>query len=417
MTGFFFMSTNHTKEAQAVKEAFLKQLFPWMDEFYDGTQIRKTASNPKAQGITKGRALRGAQSLLLSPDSVHVDYIDGRMSKGASVKSMLGGLGGRVQKLTQGSSSPFSILESDQLHHFNPNGAYGEAAFQNPNRLLEFLQRSEDANVFYGEGEQNLKGNSLDARAHTGGRGKKTGVIFNPVSAGEGPDGNSKFSAHPRGTNDAAIKLNPKKYQSGKEMFEAAAQMRALHATDVELGRLADSSRRDFVNQAARQAAIIPEGVDIFDASADPRQMDRVRSLFSGNKSLSIGAAKSFGKASKWLVPGASLTIGFGQAGHAASQGDYAGAAAHGVGALVGEVPLIGDAVVESVAGTGLADGTLQGNLNRVAKKGPKTTAAPTGNKKFDNVFQPFHKMLYGITPTPKKPDFKQTAISAFNTP
>jgi hypothetical protein len=147
--------------------------------------------------------------------------------------------------------------------------------------------------------------------------------------------------------------------------------------------------------------------ISAFDQGITPSQSLRIA------KKTARGASK----AAKWLLPGASLSIGFGQAGHAASQGDYAGAAAHGVGALVGEVPLIGDAVVESVAGTGLADGTLQGNLNRVPKQGPKNTAAPTGDKKFDNVFQPFNQMLNGITPTPKKPDFKQTAISAFNTP
>jgi len=126
---------------------------------------------------------------------------------------------------------------------------------------------------------------------------------------------------------------------------------------------------------------------------------------------------KGVRKAAQYLLPGASLTIGLGQAGHAASQGDYAGAAAHGVGALVGEVPIVGDVIVDSVAGSGVADGTLDANLNRVPKQGPVNTAAPTGNKKFDNVFQPTYQMLNGITPAPKKPDFKQTAISAFNTP
>ena len=126
---------------------------------------------------------------------------------------------------------------------------------------------------------------------------------------------------------------------------------------------------------------------------------------------------KGVGKAAKYLLPGASLSIGFGQAGHAASQGDYAGAAAHGVGALVGEIPIIGDVAVESIAGSSVADGTLDANLNRVPKQGPVNTAAPTGDKKFDNVFQPFNQMLNGITPTPKKPGFNQTAISAFETP
>ena len=60
-------------------------------------------------------------------------------------------------------------------------------------------------------------------------------------------------------------------------------------------------------------------------------------------------------------VPFAGAVIGFGQAGHAASQGDYAGAAAHTVGAVVGEVPIFGDVAVETFTGTSVADGGLDG--------------------------------------------------------
>ena len=98
-------------------------------------------------------------------------------------------------------------------------------------------------------------------------------------------------------------------------------------------------------------------------------------------------------------VPLVGLGIGFGQAGHAASQGDYAGAAAHTAGALIGEVPIVGDVIVDSVAGTGLADGTLQSNQNRVNQtlyQEPKNTAAPTGITAFDDVAQPLIKGLAG---------------------
>ena len=97
-------------------------------------------------------------------------------------------------------------------------------------------------------------------------------------------------------------------------------------------------------------------------------------------------------------LPLAGLGIGLGQAGHAASQGDYAGAAAHGVGALVGEVPIIGDVAVESVAGTSVADGELAPNLAKVDKAlkiGPEpVNLDPTGDEDFDAVAQPFLKML-----------------------
>ena len=97
-------------------------------------------------------------------------------------------------------------------------------------------------------------------------------------------------------------------------------------------------------------------------------------------------------------VPLAGLGIGLGQAGHAASQGDYAGAAAHTVGALVGEVPIIGDVAVESVTGSSVADGELAPNLaqvNESLKIGPEpVNLDPTGDEDFDAVAQPFLKML-----------------------
>jgi hypothetical protein len=97
-------------------------------------------------------------------------------------------------------------------------------------------------------------------------------------------------------------------------------------------------------------------------------------------------------------VPLAGAVIGFGQAGHAASQGDYAGAAAHTVGALVGEVPIIGDVAVESVTGSSVADGELAPNLAKVnesLKIGPEpVNLDPTGDEDFDAVAQPFLKML-----------------------
>ena len=97
-------------------------------------------------------------------------------------------------------------------------------------------------------------------------------------------------------------------------------------------------------------------------------------------------------------VPLLGLGIGFGQAGHAASQGDYAGAAAHGVGALVGEVPIVGDVINESVGGSPVADGELAPNLAKVDKAlkiGPEpVNLDPTGDEDFDAIAQPFLKML-----------------------
>jgi len=87
-------------------------------------------------------------------------------------------------------------------------------------------------------------------------------------------------------------------------------------------------------------------------------EIDDVLQAFHGPSKLGLKR-----NALRWgtAVPLAGAVIGFGQAGHAASQGDYAGAVAHSVGAVVGEVPIVGDVAVESVAGSPVADGTLEG--------------------------------------------------------
>ena len=93
-------------------------------------------------------------------------------------------------------------------------------------------------------------------------------------------------------------------------------------------------------NNAKRLLETLPE-----------RQVASISKLGLKRNALRFGAA----------VPFAGAVIGFGQAGHAASQGDYAGAAAHTVGAVVGEVPIFGDVAVETFTGTSVADGGLDG--------------------------------------------------------
>jgi hypothetical protein len=82
------------------------------------------------------------------------------------------------------------------------------------------------------------------------------------------------------------------------------------------------------------------------------------------------------------VLPAVSLITGFGQAGHAASKGDIPGAIAHGVGAVVGEVPIFGDVINESVTGTSVADATIKGQnrreLQTPALGGKQGPAVPT---------------------------------------
>jgi hypothetical protein len=303
-------------------------------------------------------------------------------------------------------------IDHKESHHLMPVDAYTSyTEGMTPEQIAEVDARAESQRFY--KGDNNLNRTDLWKRYHTGRskgvyKGKGAHQIANQAGV-DGPKAKAKWAAMTPDERFANLDLFMDDMTKNRTIgYQANMDARML---------LGNSNTPDNIYGGNFSQRILnPRDPKL--AASTAKKTNLQRQFLNSQPSLDIPRLPRGGsKAAKWLLPGASLTIGFGQAGHAASQGDYAGAAAHGVGALVGEVPLIGDAVVESVAGTGLTDGTLQGNLNRVPKKGPKNTAAPTGNKKFDNVFQPFNKMLNGITPTPKKPDFKQTAISAFNTP
>ena len=97
----------------------------------------------QGKGITKVCAakIRGFKSFMLSPDEVHLDYVDNRLSKGASTKSIMGGLRGRVQGLSQGKLSPYVVSHRDELHHGLPFGNYGTVINQNGQVRLDFFNR------------------------------------------------------------------------------------------------------------------------------------------------------------------------------------------------------------------------------------------------------------------------------------
>jgi hypothetical protein len=159
--------------------------------------------------------------------------------------------------------------------------------------LQEFLDISAKEGVVYGEGAGNLGGQALDARAHTGGRGKK-GTMFNPTAAGVGQEGVSSLSAHPRGTADADVRLPDKVYKSGQEMFDAAAPVRAQHAQDTLIGKAADQTRRDAANKLLQDADILPKGTDVFAPNADLKDIDKAKKFFAQSDEYLTKVAEAF---------------------------------------------------------------------------------------------------------------------------
>ena len=300
-------------------------------------------------------------------------------------------------------------IDHKESHHLMPVDAYTSYTEGMTPEQIAYVDARAESQRFY-KGDNNLNRTDLWKRYHTGRskgvyKGKGAHQIANQAGV-DGPKAKSKWSS-----------MTPDERFANLDLFMADMTNNRTIGFQANMdGRMLLGSSNTPDNPYGgnfSQRILNPRDPEL--AAEAARKTNLQRQFLGSQPSLNI--PKGVGKAAKYLLPGASLTIGLGQASHAASQGDYAGAAAHGVGALVGEIPVVGDVIVESVAGSSVAAGTLDANLNRVPKQGPVNTAAPTGNKKFDNVFQPFNKMLNGITPTKRKPDFKQTAISAFDTP
>ena len=282
-----------SKEGADIKRSFLKLYDDWEKNFYDGASIRKTPQNPTGGGITKGRSHRGLYSLLMSPDDVHLDYLDKRLSKGASIKSIMGGLGGRVQKLTEGKQSLFAVSPTDSMHHANNHSSYGATArIQDQSLLKNWLQISADNGVIYGEGAGNLLGNSQETRSHVGHRGK-SGKTFNPTLT-HGVDGVTALSSHPRGTTDAGTAIEHRVYSSAEEMFESGADVRKIHAQDLAVGNAADQTRRASINNSLQKAGILLPGDDAFSASAPQSTRTQAKAWLTKNKQAMIDAAEAF---------------------------------------------------------------------------------------------------------------------------
>ena len=292
----------YSKEGSEIKEEFRRRFEAWKEEFYDGAKIRKTPSNPTGKGIPKGRAERGFRSAMLSDDSVHLDYIAKRMANGSSMKSIMGGLGGRVQKLTQGDLSPYGVDPTDSMHHLSAHSGYEEAMrLQSPKVLREFLEISAEEGVFYGETDLNLLGGSVNPRSHVGHRGKP-GKKFNPTIAGAGPDGIAATSMHPRGDANDPFKLKPQKYASGREMFDAALPIRDQHARDAAVGLASDQSRRNVIRQALANENITTQNV--FGPNADLTDIKKAQKFLQSRPDVMTAAAEAFQPASLDIVSG-----------------------------------------------------------------------------------------------------------------
>ena len=296
-------------------------------------------------------------------------------------------------------------IDHKESHHLMPVDAYTSyTEGMTPEQIAKVDARTE-AQRFY-KGDNNLNRTDLWKRYHTGRsqgvyKGKGAHQIANQAGV-DGPTAKSKWAKMTPDERFANLDLfiddmNINRtigYQANMEgrMLLGSANtpdnpyggnfsQRILNPRNPELA--ASTAKKTKLQRAFLKSNRLAKGV----TSAIPGPIDDV--VVGGVMALGAGGLALLGGASPAQAGQASLDAGL-------------------------------DIATGDLDGGTLGNGELLYNQEKVRKllqQGPKNTAAPTGDKKFDNVFQPFNQMLNGITPTPKKPDFKQTAISAFNTP
>ena len=252
-------------------------------------------------------------------------------------------------------------------HHMSAFGAIsGALENQSPERRLELLNRAIDSDYITGmdpKGIGPIRTSIHQPIAHQGDfSGKKPGYKVESFSNTDNIE-DIWTSLESSLKQQKGSYLDARNHQSTQDLISAS---KGTFGSDLiteldlpmdiraEASKAADpiAQRMDnIITEFSGNDAKIQNNAKRLLETLPERQVASISKLGLKRNALRFGAA----------VPFAGAVIGFGQAGHAASQGDYAGAAAHTVGAVVGEVPIFGDVAVETFTGTSVADGGLDG--------------------------------------------------------
>ena len=108
----------------------------------------------------------------------------------------------------------------------------------------------------------------------------------------------------------------------------------------------------------ARSAALVPDL-----KAKDVDAIEQAREIIAQNKLANLRNGLNGVKRASRFVPLVGIGIGLGEAAQAAEQGNYVEAGAHVAGTAIGEIPVVGDAIVETIRGDGVANG--EGGMER----------------------------------------------------
>ena len=416
----------HTKEAQLIKKKAIAKI---LGRMYENLELKKAGKKISSSHEPK-MYLRMARLLAGTDDSVFIDEVENLLAKdadGDKLKNKLRGISERNIPLKR------KRVLSDRLHHGIPLELMDVLMKQEPDVMLDFLQAAEDDGRYFGDSASNID-NSLQEQSHTAAADKKTSAFENHPHE-LGLKGDRRFSAHPQGT---AKGLDPKlnrRYKTGKELYQALLPAIQEAEFELQLGIRSDTSRRVKANELLVEEGLLLPGEDNWSNEMPDERIKVNRDyLATREPGLQVAAAHnpylyqnaedlaqagiSQTDVENWraknqqrlveagggirlikFVPGVGMGMAFAgpaifpnlanakeayAAGNTEQGNIYAAnAGAEAVGAVVGEIPIVGDVLVESVAGEGLADGTLQGEMMR--QQQPQTTAQKTADKLFND--------------------------------
>lgn len=233
-------------------------------------------------------SLRALRTLLLSEDKVHgalvEDFLSGKLNV-EQFKNKLRSAG--ETKIPK----PLRRLPTDRIHHGTPLEIGNIIQEMPDNELRNLLTELGDEGYFFGDTDANVRGGSFDERAHTGARPKASASkIVYPNTVGE--PGLREISAHPRGTRDKLFDVEARP-TTAKEAKGVIRPLLEQGKQDFELGVIADTPRRAYINQQLVDKGVIKQGVDIFSSDIDDATLKRAKP-FLQSAELQEGAAKAF---------------------------------------------------------------------------------------------------------------------------
>lgn len=262
--------SSHTKEAQEIKkiaiDKLLKERDKWLKIEKGGVKI-STANKPKNYN-------RMARLIAGGKDSLYLDEIENMLSSDASADEIR-----NYMRTVSETKVPHALrrMDIEQMHHIFPVELMQVLVHQEPEVMLEFLQRAEEQGMFFSDDALNMEPHIKAAHDSTferkTGKGKFSPAYELNIS------GDRPFSAHPQSTNKGIPKGLDRQYSTGSEMFEALKPELLDAAEANRRGVLAGKGVRDAVDDIAREAGLIKPGESIYELTQDPAKIQRVRKI------------------------------------------------------------------------------------------------------------------------------------------